>query len=75
MNWEQLESNWKEFSGSARAHWSILSDADWQTITGKKEQLVACIQKRYGIAKKEAEQQIDEWSGALLDVVDSSRTH
>ena len=75
MNWEQVESNWKDFSGSARAHWSRLSDDDWQTITGKKGQLVECIQKRYGIVKEAAEQRVDQWSGALLDVVDSSRTH
>ena len=75
MNWEQLEGKWKEFEGSARAHWSKLTDDDWQTITGKKEHLVGCIRKRYGIAEDEAERQVDEWSRALLDIVESSRSH
>jgi len=65
MNWDQIESKWKRFTGAATQHWSKLTDDDWQKITGKKERLVAIIQERYGIAKAEAERQADDWSGAL----------
>jgi uncharacterized protein YjbJ (UPF0337 family) len=75
MNWHQLEGEWKEFAGSARAHWSRLTEDDWRTITGKKEPLVECVQKRYGIAKEEAEKQVDQWSCALQDIAEASRTH
>jgi uncharacterized protein YjbJ (UPF0337 family) len=51
-------------TGSAREHWGKLTDDDWQTIGGKKDQLVGRIQERYGIAKTEAEKQADEWSRA-----------
>ena len=74
MNWDQIEGNWQEFAGSARAHWDKLTDGDWQKITGKKEHLVECIEKRYGVAKEEAKQQIDRWSSALLEVVGRSGT-
>jgi uncharacterized protein YjbJ (UPF0337 family) len=74
MNWDQLEGKWKEFEGSARAHWSKLTDDDWQTISGKKEHLVGSIQKRYGITEEEAERQVDEWSRAVLDIVEASRS-
>jgi len=57
------------------AHWSKLTNDDWETITGKKEHLVGHIQKRYGIAKEEAKRQVDTWSDALLDIVEASRTH
>ena len=30
--------------------------------SGKRDQLVGRIQERYGIAKDEAERQIDEWT-------------
>ncbi len=70
MHWNQLESRWKEFAGSARAHWSKLTEDDWQAITGRKELLVERIQKRYGIAKEESERQVDEWSRALQDIVE-----
>jgi len=50
------------YAGSARAHWSKLTDNDWQTITGKKEHRVGVIQERYGIVQEEAERQVDAWS-------------
>jgi uncharacterized protein YjbJ (UPF0337 family) len=75
MKWNQLAGRWNEFAGSARAHWSKLTDDDWRTITGEKEQLVGRIQERYGIAKEEAGRQVDEWSSALQNIVEASRTH
>lgn len=74
MNWDQLEGKWKDFAGSARAHWIKLNDDDWQTITGKKARLVERIQNRYEITKEEAEHEVDGWSGALQDIVEASRT-
>jgi uncharacterized protein YjbJ (UPF0337 family) len=65
MNWDQIEGKWKQFTGSAREEWGKLTEDDWQTISGKKDQLVGRIQERYGIAKAEAEKQADEWSRAL----------
>jgi hypothetical protein len=43
--------------GSARERWGTLTDDDWETIAGKKEQLVGRI-----LAKAEAATQPDEWS-------------
>ena len=74
MKWDQIEAQWKEFAGSARAHWTKLTDDDWHAITGTKGHLIGRIQKRYGIAREEAERQVDDWSGALLDIVEASRT-
>jgi uncharacterized protein YjbJ (UPF0337 family) len=65
MNWEQIEGKWKQFAGSARGRWGKLTDDDWRTIAGKKDQLVGRIQERYGVAKAEAEKQVDEWSRAM----------
>ncbi len=73
MNWDQLERRWQEFAGSARAHWNKVTDDDWGTITGRKEQLVGTVQARYGIVKAEAERQVDEWADAVLDIAQPSR--
>ncbi len=67
MNWDQIEGKWKRFTGSARERWGKLTDNDWETIAGKKDQLVARIQERYGVAKAEAENQADEWSRVLKE--------
>jgi len=75
MQWDQIEAQWNEFTGAARAHWNKLTDDDWEAITGTKGHLVGRIQKRYDVSREEAEKQVDEWSGALLDIVETSRTH
>lgn len=72
MNWDQLEGTWKEFAGAARMEWGKLTDDDWHVIGGKREQLAGQIQKRYGIAKEEAERQVDAWAKKLTQKVRSS---
>ena len=67
MNWDQVQGKWKLFAGSARERWGKLTENDWQTIAGAKEQLVGRIQERYGVANDEAEKQADEWSQALKE--------
>lgn len=67
MNWDQIEGKRKQFTEPARARWGKLTDDDWQTIAGKKDQLVRRIQERYGIAKADAMKQAEEWSRALKE--------
>ena len=70
MNWILFEQQWTVYVGPARVYWSELTDEDWQTITGKKEQLVGCVQKRYGISQEAAEKQVDKWSQSLPELPD-----
>jgi uncharacterized protein YjbJ (UPF0337 family) len=62
MNWDQVEGKWKQAAGKVKEKWGKLTDDDLQTINGKKDQLVGRIQERYGIAKEEAQKQVDEFS-------------
>lgn len=61
MNWDQIEGNWKQFTGKAREQWGDLTDDEVQQAKGNREQLAGVIQKKYGIAKEEAERQVDDW--------------
>ena len=61
MNWDRVEGNWKQLKGKAREKWGKLTDSDFETIAGKKDQLIGRIQERYGISKDEAQKQADEW--------------
>jgi uncharacterized protein YjbJ (UPF0337 family) len=67
MNWDKIEGNWKQMTGKAREKWGKLTDSDFETAAGKKDQLVGRIQERYGIAKDEASRQADEWAKALKE--------
>jgi len=65
MNWEQVEGKWKQYSGKVREKWGKLTDSDLQVIRGNRDQLVGKIQERYGIAKQEAQRQVDEYINSL----------
>lgn len=61
MNWDQIEGQWKQFSGKVQAQWGKLTSDDLDVIEGNREQLVGKIQERYGIAKNDAEREVDTW--------------
>jgi uncharacterized protein YjbJ (UPF0337 family) len=61
MNWDQIEGKWKQIKGSARQKWAKLTDDDLEFIAGNRDQFAGRLQERYGIAKDEAERQLDEW--------------
>lgn len=61
MNWTQIEGKWDQFKGRVRSQWGKLTDDDVGNLAGKKDQLVGKIVERYGVAKEDAEMQIDNW--------------
>jgi uncharacterized protein YjbJ (UPF0337 family) len=61
MNWDVIEGKWKQLRGSIRERWGKLTDNDIQRIAGKKDKFIGMIQERYGIARDDAERQVDEW--------------
>jgi uncharacterized protein YjbJ (UPF0337 family) len=65
MNWNTIEGRWKELKGNVREHWGKLTDDDIEEAKGKRDVLLGKIQAKYGIAKEEAEKQIDQWVDKL----------
>jgi len=61
MNWDRIQGNWKQMTGSLRSKWGKLTDDDFEHLAGHKDKLVGKIQERYGIQKDEAERQVNEW--------------
>jgi uncharacterized protein YjbJ (UPF0337 family) len=61
MNWDRIEGNWKQFKGQAKEQWGKLTDDDFDRAAGRRDQLAGRIQERYGVAKDEAEREIDAW--------------
>ncbi|MGR9108019.1 MAG: CsbD family protein [Gammaproteobacteria bacterium] len=64
MNWNQVEGNWKEFTGKAKETWGKFTDDELDQIAGKRDMLVGQIQKRYGIAQEAAEKQVKDFESA-----------
>jgi uncharacterized protein YjbJ (UPF0337 family) len=61
MNSDQLKGKWKQMKGSVKERWGKLTDDDLDIINGQNEQLVGKIQEKYGVAKDEAQRQVDDW--------------
>jgi uncharacterized protein YjbJ (UPF0337 family) len=64
MNWDTIKGQWKEIRGQVKEQWGKLTDDDLDRVEGKRDQLVGAVQKRYGIARDEAERQVKEFETA-----------
>jgi uncharacterized protein YjbJ (UPF0337 family) len=65
MNWDQIRGAWQQLTGRVQHHWGKLTDDDLQMVQGDRQRLIGKIQERYGVAKDEAERQVDEWLASL----------
>ncbi len=65
MNWDRIEGGWKQFTGKVKEQWGKLTDDDLTEVAGRRDQLAGKIQARYGIAKEEAERQLDAFADKL----------
>jgi uncharacterized protein YjbJ (UPF0337 family) len=61
MNHDQLEGQWKQLKGRVKEKWGKLTDDDLTVVEGMRDRLVGKVQERYGIAKDQAEKEIDEF--------------
>ncbi|MEI7684722.1 MAG: CsbD family protein [Planctomycetota bacterium] len=65
MNWDQIAGSWKELQGKVREKWGKLTDDDLAVVAGKRDQLAGILQRRYGLAKDAAEQELDQFVNSL----------
>jgi uncharacterized protein YjbJ (UPF0337 family) len=65
MNWDQIAGDWKQITGKVKEKWGKLTDDDLIVIAGKRDQLAGVLQKHYGIAKEQAEKDVDEFVKTL----------
>jgi uncharacterized protein YjbJ (UPF0337 family) len=63
VNSEQLKGSWNQLKGKAKQQWGKLTDDDLMRVEGNQDELVGRIQERYGIAKEEAERQVNDFLG------------
>jgi uncharacterized protein YjbJ (UPF0337 family) len=70
MNKDQAAGSWKELKGKLKQQWGKLTDDDFTVLEGTSDELSGRIQKRYGIAKEEAEKQVDTFRKTNHDLVE-----
>ncbi len=63
--WDKIAGTWTQFRGEVRKQWGKLTDDDVEQVKGQRDILVGKIQQAYGVAKEDANRQIDEWAGKL----------
>lgn len=61
MNWTEIEGKWDQVKGEAQRQWGKLTDDDVAEAKGNRDKLAGKIKERYGVAKEEAERQLDDW--------------
>jgi uncharacterized protein YjbJ (UPF0337 family) len=70
MDWDEIERNWTELKGEVKHEWSKLTDEDVELVKGKYAELLCLLQTRYGHAKEQAEQEINDWAKRIkVDIV------
>ena len=62
MNWDTVKGKWGQMTGEVKSKWGELTDDEITEAEGDRDKLVGKIQERYGIAKDEAERQVDEFA-------------
>jgi len=67
MNWDIVKGDWKQFRGKVKEQWGKLTDDDLDQIEGKRDQLLGAVQKRYGLARDEADKQIAKFESVTND--------
>ncbi len=55
------QDHWPAIKGAVKRRWGKLTDDDLAVLSGRREDLVSALQKRYGYARTQAEMEIDQW--------------
>ncbi|UWR27133.1 CsbD family protein [Sulfitobacter sp. S223] len=65
MNWDTIKGNWTQMTGKIKEEWGDLTDDEITEAEGDRDQLIGKIQAKYGIAKEEAEKQVDTFASKV----------
>jgi uncharacterized protein YjbJ (UPF0337 family) len=65
MNEDKVKVQWKKLTGKLKTKWGKLTEKDLKFAEGNSEYLSGRIQERYGVAKDEANRQVEEFGRSL----------
>jgi uncharacterized protein YjbJ (UPF0337 family) len=67
MNRDQLQGQWKQWTGKIKEKWGKLTDDDMTMIGGRWDQLVGKVQERYGYERDQAEKEVNDYMDNLWE--------
>ncbi|MBT8401105.1 MAG: CsbD family protein [Rhodothermia bacterium] len=62
---QQIEGNWKQFSGRVREAWGVLTDDDVDRAEGRVDQLVGTIEEKTGEARAAIARKLNELASSI----------
>lgn len=61
MNKDIIQGHWTELKGKVRKHWNRFTDDEVGEMQGTAQELKGRLQKKYGYAEDEAQEEIDNF--------------
>lgn len=67
MSWQEVQGNWRQFSGELKKRWAKLTDNDIKECEGNRDKLVGKLQELYGMTADQAGEAIAHIEAHLQD--------
>lgn len=61
MNWDIIQGKWDQLKGSVKQQWGDLTDDDLTQIQGDRDRMAGKLQERYGWAKTEVDEKMNDF--------------
>ena len=61
MNWDIIAGKWDQLKGSVKKEWGELTDDELTQINGDRDKLSGKLQERYGWAKADADEKMNDF--------------
>ncbi len=56
-----LEGKWRQFKGDIQVKWGKITNDKLDQIDGNREKFLGAIQESYGLAREQAEKDLNDW--------------
>lgn len=66
MKAEKVEKDWTELRAKIKQRWNKLTDEDIESAKDQMEKITGKVQKTYGLAKKQARKDFEDFKNALV---------
>jgi uncharacterized protein YjbJ (UPF0337 family) len=72
-NWNTIQGHWNDYKGRIKERWGRLTDSDLTQIEGHRDRLIGLLQTRYGIARDQVEQQVNDFISSAQNWLEEAK--